>query len=203
MGKLAHLQDRMGEIRQELETAKRGKDIRRGELDGLLSGRFNKVSDRLNGSLDRLMAESDKVQSKTLNAAVEGVIGAVGQIHGAVTEAMAQISQEVALSHNVLVDELNTLNSGVGSSSQSVNSQLQSLSHDIGKLPTRFIQHQPDLSPVMADLRVLRDRAFPDSSAAIQALEQRILARMAERKFEFDVVRGPNNLIHKIVVTET
>jgi len=197
MGKIAHLQEGLGQIKTRLAEANKREEIRRGELDALLDGRFNKVSDRLEGALSRLMSESDKAQNQSLTAAVDGVVNAVSAVQDGLRDALGQISQEVALSQNIVSDD-------VDNSAIQVSARIQALQDDIStrldrldKLAGGIKMPAPtDITPVMAMLENLK---IPDPSGQIKKLEQRINKRV----YEFHVERNTyNDLIEKIVVVE-
>ena len=204
MGKLAHLNDGLSKVQAKLASADKSNDIRRGELDSLLSGRFNKVSDRLEGAINRLMKESDKAQNVSLKSAVDGVVKAVADTHGIFQQGLAQISQEVKLSHNVLTDEIDSINkeigkvnSGVGGVNQNLAGQMDNLAKSVKRLPTQFpAQKDVDFSGITYALKSLH---IPDVSPQLKSLEE----RLNKREFVFNVERDPgNDLIRKIVVKE-
>ena len=154
MGHLSKRVEDLATIKATLKKADQSGDIRQNELDGLLDGRFDKVSDRLSGAIDRLFKESDKHQSKALTTAVQGLVSAVEARNETFKQGLAQISQELALSHNILGDSISGFNSGVGDSSQNVNAQLQAIDKSIGNI--RFPKGEKvDLSEVLLGLKLL------------------------------------------------
>ena len=202
MGRLAHLQTGLAGVQERLSKADKSDDVRRGELDGLLDGRFNKVSDRLEGALNRLMSESDKAQNKSLSDAVDGVVRAVSQTHSVFTDGISRLSgrfeKQLVQVRDELKSELSGVTGSVGSSGQSLTAQLKTLEKSINQIPTRFpVQVEPDLTPILMGMKELSQT--PDITPQLKKLEE----KMGKRVYEFNVERESfSDLIKRIVVVE-
>lgn len=195
MPKLAHLNEGLNSIQKRLAQVDKSDDIRRDDLDKLLNGRFDKISDRLQGSLNRLMEESDKAQSVSLSKAVEGVVKAVADTHGIFKEGLAQISEEARLSHDILTTEIGGINNDAGN--QLIVRQIGDIKTDLNKLPKSFpVPKDVDLSDITYALKSIR---IPDVSPELAKLRKLVTRK---RGFVFNVERGVDDLINKIVVNE-
>ena len=205
--KLAHIQDGMKSLQQRLDSADSIKKSSLSDVENIMQGQFSKLSENIQKELKRLVESNNSTQGAATTQAVQNAVYQSTQTQLTLLNSLQKIANDADSASKLINSEI-----GKASSRKDVaelSKQLLALGLQIDSLPKQFpIPKDTDLSGLSKGIKELKSAIssikFPeipktvDITPQLKAMEE----RMGKRVVEFEVIRGMNGLIEKIVVTE-
>ena len=198
--KLAHIKDGMQSLQSRLDHADRVKSSSTDE-------QFSKLLENVQKELKRLIDTHQDSANEAITSVVQKAVYPTTQTQVTLLNSLLKLSNDAEATKNSLKGDI-----GNASSRKDVaelSKQVMALGLQLDSLPKQFpIPKDTDLSGLSKGIKELKSAIssikFPeipktvDITPQLKAMEE----RMGKRVVEFEVIRGMNGLIEKIVVTE-